>query len=324
MMYEFAVPPKYQALLAAGKLIRRGALLIDPQAGQIVAHLQETQKLAQAFGLMGNPASLALNIAQQGIGALNTIQLEQVKKRLDQVQQTLGVIEGLQAANLATSLVGIGVTVVSTAIVCQRINLLRDDIKTLEREVGAFRDEWRMTRLQELLGTAMTCVERVGSSRHRNDPVKVLTDAETVLHEVFNETHRSGQALLKMENIPIEAIQVVIDGLMISGATRIKALLLLDEGAEARLAAERQVRALGDLTLTMPSDVLMSKLTGIANPVEVTRQVSAVLSEARSQAASVPHLVEHLDRNGMRPSEFLRIADEEKDAPILFLPQTDR
>lgn len=37
MSYLFSVPPQYQALVEAGKLIRRGALLINSDGGGIVA-----------------------------------------------------------------------------------------------------------------------------------------------------------------------------------------------------------------------------------------------------------------------------------------------
>lgn len=39
MIYEFAIPEKYKALYEAGKIVRRGALLIDPRTRKIVAHL---------------------------------------------------------------------------------------------------------------------------------------------------------------------------------------------------------------------------------------------------------------------------------------------
>jgi hypothetical protein len=324
MIYEFMIPDKYQALLAAGKLVRRGALIIDPDAGRIVGHLQETARLAHTVSGVANPVSAALKMAEVGMGAINAVQLEQVKKRLDSMQNMLGVIEGLQVATLATSVVGIGVTAASAAIVCHRINLLRDDVGKLGKEVAEFREEWRTTQLQELLDKAMTRVERVGSVRNRNDQRSVLQEAETVLHDVFNASLSRGNALLKMDAIPIDALQIIIDGLTIAGTTRVKALLLLDETEEAKTAAAVQVKAFGELTFAMPSDMLGSRLKEAQNPLEIAKQVSAILSEARLQSASVPHLVEHLSSEGIKPSDFLKIADEEKDSPLLFLPKSQK
>ncbi len=42
MTYTFGIPNDLQALWSAGKLVRRGALLINSQGGGIVGHLQET------------------------------------------------------------------------------------------------------------------------------------------------------------------------------------------------------------------------------------------------------------------------------------------
>lgn len=320
MIYEFMIPDKYQALLAAGKLVRRGALIIDPDAGRIAGHLQETARLAQTFKGVANPVSAALKVAEVGMGSINAVQLEQVRKSIDSMQNMLGVIKGLQVATLATSVVGIGVTAASAAIVCHRINLLRDDVAKLGKEVTEFREEWRTTHLQGLLDKAMTRVERVGSARNRNDQRNVLLEAETVLHDVFNASLSRGKALLKMNAIPIDALQIIIDGLMISGSTRVKALLLLDEAAEATNAAALQVKAFGELTFALPSDMLVSRLGYAENPLEIAKQVSAIFSEARLQAASVPHLVEHLTAEGVKHSDFLKIADEEKLSPLLFLP----
>lgn len=320
MIYEFMIPDKYQALLAAGKLIRRGALIIDPDAGRIVGHLQETARLAQTVSGVANPVSAALKVAEVGMGAINAVQLEQVKKRLDTMQNILGEIKGLQVATLATSVVGVGVTAASAAIVCHRINLLRDDVNKLGKEMAEFRDEWRTTQLQELLDKAMTRVERVGSVRNRTDQRSVLQEAETVLHDVFNASLSRGKALLQMDTIPVDALQIIIDGLMISGATRVKALFLLDEAEEAKAAAAQQVKAFGELTLAMPSDLLGTRLGAAQNPMEIARQVSAIFSEARLQSASVAHLVEHLSAEGLQTSEFLKIIDEERSSHLLFFP----
>ena len=324
MTYQFMIPAKYQALLAAGKLVRRGALIIEPNAWRIVGHLQETARFSQTVIGMGNPVSAALKVADIGMGALNTFQIEQMKKRLASMQKMLGVIEGLQVATLATSVAGIGVSAASAAIVCHRINLLRDDVTKLGKEVAEFREEWRTTQLQDLLDKAMTRVERVGSIRNRNDKRSVLQEAETVLHDVFTASLSRGKALLMMDNIPVDALQIIIDGLMISGATRVKALLLLDEAEEAKNVAAHQVKVFGELTLAMPSDALASRLGAANDPLEVAKQVSAIFSEACLQSASVPHLVAHLSSEGMQSSAFLKIADEEAETPFLFLSTAPR
>lgn len=324
MIYEFIIPDKYQALLAAGKLIRRGALLIDPDAGRIVGHLQETARFAHTASRLTNPVSAAMKVAEVGLGAINAVQLEQVKNRIDTMQNMLGVIEGLQVATLATSVVGVGVTAASAAIVCHRINLLRDDVGKLGKEVAAFREEWRTAQLQELLDKAITRVERVSTAQNRNDQRSVLQEAETVLHDVFNASLSRGIALLKMDTVPFDALQIIIDGLIISGATRVKTLLLLDEAEEAKTAAAMQVKAFGELTFAMPLDILASRIEAAKNPQDIARQVSAIFSEARLQSASVPHLIEHLLAKGLQTSDFMKIVDEEKDRPLLFLPTASR
>lgn len=320
MIYEFAVPDKYKALLEAGEIIRRGALLINPKNRKIVAHLQETARVAKAVSELGSPVSAFLKAADVGTTVANTIQLERVKKQLAVMDETLGVVQGLQIANLATSVVGIGVTAASTAIVCHRINLLRDDVTQLAKDVSTFREEWLISQLQALLDKATTRVERIGSIRNRNEQRSVLQEAETVLHDVFTAFLSRGKALFKMDDVPLQALQIIIEGLLVSGTARVKALFLMDEIEEAKYVARSQVQSFGDFTLLIPQDVLIGKLTGVENPINVARQISLTLSEARYQAAGVPHLAEHLQTVEMPSSLFLRIVDDEENHPLLFLP----
>lgn len=317
------VPQQYQALWTAGKLIRRGALLIDPKAGRIVAHLQETAKFANGLGGATNPVSLALQVAQQGLGAVNTFQLEQVKSRLDTVTKMLGLTTTLQKATLATSVVGIGVSAAGTALVCQRIEGLRDDVTRLGNELSKFRDEWRLSELQTLLDKAMTRVERIGTAHVRTDQGTVLQEAETVLHDVFNASASRGKLLLAMDDVPIEVLQIIMNALLVSGAARVKALFLLEEAAEAKKAASSQVERLAGMTLAAPTDVLASKLTGVENAQEAAEQVSSIFSEARLQSASIPSLVDHLTSIDNSTREHVMIADTEEEAPLLFLPIAD-
>lgn len=320
MIYEFVVPEKYRALHAAGKIVRRGSLLINPKTRKIVAHLQETARTARDVSKLGNPVSAILRAADVGTGAINTIQLEQVKKHLAEMEEMLGVVQGLQVANLTTSLIGVGVTAASTAIVCQRINLLREDVARLGKDVDEFREEWRSVQFQDLLDKATTRVERIGSVRNRTDQRSVLQEAETVLHDVFNASLSRGKAILAMQKVPVEALQIVLEGLMISGAARVKALLLLDEAEEAKHVAQHQVACFGELTLLMPQDVLAERLAGVARPFDVASQISGTLSEARLQSASIPYLLNHLLSAGLAPSSFLKIVDEEEEHPLVFIP----
>ncbi len=320
MIYGFAVPAQYQALLAAGQLVRRGALLINADGGGIVAHLQETGALARAVGGFANPLTAVTQLATLATNMVTVAQNNQIKKQIDLVQTMLGAVQGLQVATLATSVIGLGVSAAGSAIVCQRIEALRHELGELGKDLSDFRSEWNIDRLETLLGTARTRLERLESVSSRTNPRIVLEEAEPILHEVFNEMAARGRKLLMRDNVPIAALQIIMNGMAISGGARIKSLFLMDEGEEAKRSAHAQVTTLIQMTHSMPADRLAGRISGSSTPKEDSLQVARLASDMRYQLASIPPLIDHLAMSDFRPSAYLAAAEEEKDQPLMFLP----
>jgi len=322
LIYGFAIPPEYELLYSAGKLIRRGALLINAEGGGIVAHLQETAALAQQAASFAPPLNAAIQTVNAAASIAAVIQNQQIKHKLDVVQSILGTVQGLQIATLATSVVGIGVSAVGTAVLCHRIDSLRRDLGDLGKELTDFRNDWNTDQLETLLNAARTRLERLGSVSARRNPRMVLEEAEPVLHEVFNEFASRANKLLSGPNIPVTALRVVVDGLAISGGARLKALFLMDEAEEAARSARAQLTPLIQMTLSMPADRLADRLTNSTSPRDEAQALSALVSEMRYRAASIPPLIEHLRHSNFQPSAYLKAAEEEQSAPIMFVPTT--
>lgn len=320
MIYGFAIPPEYELLYAAGKLIRRGALLINADGGGIVAHLQETAALAQKAASLATPLSAAAQTVNVAAGITGVIQNQQIKHKLDVVQSILGTVQGLQIATLATSVVGIGVSAAGTAVLCHRIDGLRRDLGDLGKDLTEFRNDWNTGQLETLLNAASTRLERLGSISARKNPRMVLEEAEPVLHEVFNEFASRANKLLSRPDIPAAALRIVVDGLAISGGARLKALFLLDEAEEAKRSARAQLAPLVQMTLSMPADRLAVRLTNSTSPREEAQALSALASEMRYRAASIPPLIDHLEQSDFLPSSYLKAAEEEEEAPLMVVP----
>lgn len=318
MIYSFAVPPELQASLAIGKVIRRGALLINANGGGIVAHLQETAALSKMAGAFSNPLTMASSIGSLATGSINVLQNEQIKRRIDVMQEMLGTAQGLQIATLATSMAAIGVSAAGTALVCKRIDDLCKDLDRLESTVTSFRDEWRTAELQGLLEKAMTRVERIDSARKRGDGRPVLQEAEQVLHDVFDAMVGRGNTLFARQALPVDALRIILDGISISGSARIKALFILDEPESAKDTALRQLAKLGEMTMSMPADRLIGKLQGTEAAKDIAKQVMVTMSETRNRLASVPSLIDHLASIDLKPSAYLAAAEEEGEAPLMI------
>lgn len=326
MIYQFVVPNRLKPLLETGKVIRRGALLIDPSrpGSGIVAHLQETGALSRLTASAWNPLSLLLEGANLATGVANVVQNEQIKSRIDAMQQILGTMQGLQIAGLVGSVASIGVTAAGTALVLHRLEAVRTGIERLEAEIHSFREEWRMAELMGLLDRATTHVRRVDSAGLSNDGTAILRSAEQVLHEVFGALSRRGQILTARSEIPALALATIIDGMVIAGDARTKALFLLDDGKLAETFARERMDAHLGMARLAPHDVLERRLRDVVNAKLATAALTASMNEVRVRIASVPPLLATLAAHGSRPSRFLTASEAEEEAPLMILSAVDR
>ncbi|PKQ11609.1 MAG: hypothetical protein CVT70_13525 [Alphaproteobacteria bacterium HGW-Alphaproteobacteria-1] len=321
MTYSFVVPPELQAMLEAGKLIRRGALLINANGGGIVAHLQETGAFS-AIQPLGSALLSLTGVNSAGslvTGAISVVQNEQIKRRIDTMQSMLGAMQGLQVATLAGSIASLGVSAAGTAIVCQRLEKLRRDVQSIQDSVLAFRDEWRASELQQLLDKATNRIERVDGAALRVDRRSVLTEAEQVLHETFDAMHKRVHLLYTREAIPIDSLRLLLDGMAVTGGAQIKALFLLEEPMAAKDQASRQFQKIAQLTTEMPADLLVGRLDGTDAAEQNAHDVDVTLAEMRHRIASLPSLVDYLDLQGHSSRSYIEAAEAEHDAPLMIM-----
>lgn len=325
MNYSFVIPSEMQAMWQAGKLIRRGALLINAQGGGIVAHLQETGAFSaiQPLGSALTPLTGLSSAGSLVTGAISVVQNEQIKLRIHAMQSMLVGMHGLQLATLAGSIASLGVSAAGTAIVCQRLDKLRRDIQSTHESVLAFRDEWRANELHELLDRATNRIERVDGAKSRVDPRPLLVEAEQVLHETFDAMFNRVKLLYTQDAIPIDSLRLLLDGIAVTGGAQIKALFLLDEPMAARDQTLRQFQKLAHLSTTMPTDRLAERMGGAELAEEHARDVAASLSEIRNRVAGLPILMDHLDQQGISARLYLETAEAETDAPLMIM-QVDK
>ncbi|MCE6967034.1 hypothetical protein [Cereibacter sphaeroides] len=322
MTYSFAIPLEFQAMWEAGKLIRRGALLINAHGGGIVAHLQETGALSAVQPLRSILSAItgATSMGSLLTGAVCIYQNEQIKHRIDAMQQTLGIMQGLQVATLAGSIASLGVSAAGTAIVCRRLELLRSEVQATQDSVQAFHEEWRANELQQLLERAANRVERVDSAVARIDGKTVLNEAEQVLHETFDAMHNRVRMIYARDAVSIEHLKLLLDGMAVAGGAQIKALFLLDDPMAVKDQAIWQFRKLASLTTAMPADVLAQRLGGTDESEKHARDFTVMLSEARNRVASLPSLVDQLDHRGISTRTYLEAAESQTEAPLMILP----
>lgn len=321
---QMTVPPNLVPLWNAGKLVLKGSVLAYKNSGQVAGHLQETVQFARSLNSvssMGGMAMSAANPVALGLNIFGTVggivQNEQIKNRLDLVQQAMQQMQILQIADLVGTVVGIGVTVASTAIILKRMQGLQSGLKTIEGKIDALPAEFRAQELHKVLDKVMTSLERLEAAGDRRDAVQVVRRAEEDLHECFNALHNGAMQTTVSPQASPELLAALLNGMALAGVAQVKSLFWLEEPLAAQKHAAMQCRRMQTLSAELPRDLLMTKFGGNA---EAAVQVSAIVSQTRYRLASQPNLAAELVHQGVNSRAYLEAAEVETEAPLLFFP----
>ncbi len=311
----FEIPTQFRTAVAAGDVIRRGALLQDAASGRILAHVQETGGLQRLVDLA--TFTSPFNPVDTALGIFNVVQNEQIKKRLNVMQGMMGTLQAIQLATLISSFVGIGVTVASTAIILSRLKAISNGLDAISKVTKEFPTELNINRLRSVLTGIETQLERLDEISDRQDPQSVVKTVEEKLHKGFNILNTEVTILLRSETINVALIKALLTGLALCGSAQCKALLLLDDKKTLCTRTRNQIQKLEELAFLMPRDVLECRHRIEA---DAAKQLSSDASETRMRFTSVLSLGEQLIRMDINGREYLEYAERENENPVLLLP----
>jgi len=310
---------------AAG-ILRRGALLMDESTGRILGHLQETGALRelvnqQGSGGLGKLVDVGLSLGggplDAATGIYGLVQNEQIKARLAAMQTMMGNLQTLQIATLASSVVGIGVTVASTMMILKRLRDLKTDLARIEDAVDRIPAQLTINTLIDVLIVIETQLERLEEASVRRNPRPVLEEAEAALHEGFNAIVTRLQMLQGQGGLDAAWLAALFRGLALCGAAQSQVLLQLDDAAALVRRTRGQIGKLEQLAFTLPQDVLEIDL-GIAPPT--AERLAAEAAETRLRFASTLMLAEQLQVQSIPGPKYLAKAAAEEEQPLLVLP----
>lgn len=305
---------QYAAQLDAGTLVRYGALLKDVQTGRIVAHMQET-------GLWQSALREAVSVTVGG-GPLNTVgslfrsvQNEQIKSKLDAVSQSLGAMQGLQVATLSASVLGIGVTVASTAIILNRLSALGAVAERIETRLEQLPGQMREESLYQLLTQLRTQLARLDESGVRSDRIAVLQRADEGLHAAFDQIIGMLNRSTRTGALSTEMYQVSLTALALCAGAQFRTLLLLNEREGAMRRAASMVAQVNDLSWTMPADGWAGMTDGKG---DTAADLAGDLRELRARLASQPATARMLLERDIDGRAYIEQAEHETDEVFLL------
>lgn len=311
----FQIPQEFIAAWQSGTLEQVGALLKNVDTGKIVGHLQETGALEHgASALLGGPAGVAVSMTFQ---AASMFQNHQMGRQLTAIEESLGAMHSLQLLTAVSSVVGIGVTVASTAIILSKMKAIEGALSGIEQKVDRLPSQWRELNLSKTLEKIETQLERLEEVPVRKDARPVLQKVEEELHSGFNDIHSGIRQVVAEAEIDPDLLQTLLAALAVSGSAQFKALLEMDDTEAALQRARTQSAKMQSLAFEMPRDLLARRING---EPELASQISGHAAQIRLVMASKPSLTENLIARDLSGLRYLRVLEEEKENPLLVLP----
>ncbi len=316
-LYRFGPTLQQFTQMNSGNLIRYGAILKDSGTGKIVGHIQET-------GLWNNAligGSKFLGGTNPALSVFNTVQNEQIKSRLNELQTMVGGLHNLQLLNLATSVVGIGVTIASTAIILNKMNELRKTTDQILLSIERIPEKWKEGRVSELMATMQTSLERLEEGHLRSNTEDIVRNVEESLHGIFNQIRTIALDLSNDIKLNTNLYRILLSALSICVGTQYKAMLYLNEKKAALLRTKNQYKYIEQLSWNLPLDVLEQKTQ---KDPDIARAFSGDLNKLRAHLASRPHALEILISREIHGRSIIEQAENEMAEPLLILPTSEK
>ena len=310
-MIPFKVAAEHMKGLSTGKVVRYGALLKDSSTGQILGHVQETgvaQKILQ-MGLSFDPTGAT--------GLIGIAQNVAIAGKLDAMQQALGKLQILQYASLFSSVVGVGVTAASTAMILKRLSAVDDALSRIEASLDSLPTKWRELSLRSRLVDVSTSIERLHEADLRSDASKVVFQVEKDLQAGFNHIHDGLCSVVIEAKVDPGLLRALLAGLSLCGASEFKALVWLNEKDAAQHRSRVQFEKLRQLAFLMPRDQLARRLV---DDEGLSFAISKECSEIRYRVASQPALIQSLIDSDINGRAYIEQIQQEEKEPLLFLP----
>lgn len=315
------IPEHLARMVVSNEAERVGMVVRDKVTKQILGHLQET-------GLTQNLVSNVLSNVPGGVAALSNpvsafasaasvIQSPQMSKQLDLLQNMMGGLQALQVATLATSVAGIGVTAVSTAIILNRLKGIEDQLASIEDKLDRAQIASENEAIRKTLTRIETYLVRLQEAEETSNHERLLRTSEEELHTGFDELRRQSEAVLRRESFNVDFAIGTFSALALCSNAQTKSLICLDEYERAGRRAEAQARHLNHLSMLIPRDILLARVDGDTQRAALIDQT---IAEIRLRSATAPSFVTALSAHGVDGRAYFQRASDEIEQALLLLP----
>lgn len=325
----YKIPEHLIADVSSGKVELFGAILKEAASGRILGHVQQTGMFESLVStVVSNASSLA-----NPLGLLNAVQSQVVLSKLSAVQNSIGLLQTTQLANLACSGIGLSVTSVGFLILNKKLKAIQADLSELSQTVQDVTIERRIDSLNELMADTSAAVERVEAISLMKSPA---SQANIVINDLGRHRH---QLALKVRELSksgfdldssMHFLWALLRAHMVCSQSETKMYFLLDEIEAARSQAQKCALQLMDFGKQSPEDLARKMAhrednleTFKTSRIQALENFNPLVSCVRSGIASLigqSELAEHLLKAGVSGPEYLRSFEDTDKCEILYIP----
>lgn len=307
----FDLPLRFLPGLAAGDIVRYGAILKDAGTGRILGHLQESgvaqSVLSQMLSSGPSPLSLVSSVVNTGTNIYTAMQVRQLKVMMETLQ-------ALQVATLGVSLVGIGVSVAGFLYMRKRFNTLDARIEKLIDVVNAGFDNLEKSAFRQQMSRTKSLVQRAELAKTMLDPSKEYKEVAAQLAD--QAAFFEGEIVFQISaNGPIRhdkfwllaQLWMLCNSVRVDCQIRANELLNVQHVVE-RIAGEYQ----GLFERIGPASFDVDDAQG--------RATVKILRDATDSAHTKRFLLDYLRTRRIKGPAFIDGLEAEKEQPLLVLP----
>lgn len=328
----FEVPATLQSQVMSGALRQVGALVLNPQTGRIVAHLQETGAARQLTTTLLNSGPLAISSVTSPVSAIGSI-ATYVQNR--QILASLEALRGLQIGGLVLSGLGLGVSLAGFAVMSEKLNRLSDKLKTIDERLGQIEnriENLHSSAIQRDFESLRAACRQIDDAWEISDPIREWSDAARHLYSLEEHFFERARQLQDAPSFVVDRFENFIDAALLASAALVSVRTAMDDLAGAQTVAARaserlnmltnQIGAHGLIMHRVKEEALLTlaeKVNAIARHRAYGFEHAAVFRNREDQASSALHVVAYLAREGYSGRAYLEALRSTKEAPIAIV-----
>jgi len=306
----FDIPLRYVGGIAAGEVVRYGAILKDVGTGRIIGHMQESgiaqSLLSQVLSSGSTPLGLVSSAINAGASTYTAIQVRQLK-------EMVGALQGLQLATLGVSLVGVGVSVAGFMYMRKRFNSLDSRLDELRDAIKEGFENLEKSGLRQQMSRTKSLVQRAELAKSMIDPQKEYR--EVAAHLADQAAYFEGEIVFQLSGkgpISHDKFWLLSQLWMLCNSVRIDCLIRANELLNAQRLSEK---------IALEYQSLFERVGPGSFDVDPSGSMATVrvLRDATDSAGSKPFLLDYLRTSRVEGPAYIESLEVEESRPFLVL-----